>query len=582
MKIKRFHSLALLLFMGLALLLGRLMQIQLFQTENFTKHHINLLKDSVTQRTQEVVLDDGRGQFLDRNGRPLNYVSRHVLVLFPFVKSFQWKRETVADILGLEESRLQTEIERAEKPVIFGGDNPYTLTEDQANRINELAIPGVMAVEKKYPADPVPAEQFIGIVRQSDEILKRYPKKAGRSQLKIGISGLQKNFDEFILPETESKLIYHVDGKGGPLFGIDVKYTGEVNPYLPLQVRTTIDRDIQEEVEKLVDKHGIKNGGAVLLDIATSDIVAIASRPVINQSDPYADNGAKNAMLEEQIPGSVFKTAVAAAAIETGLADGRQVYDCSLTIHDKPAPRKLGSLTFEQSFAQSCNRTFGELARKLKEKDEDMLENYSEKLSLTGTQSWTGNVFHYEKFKQFSVKPGRIFNEAEKKLDNNYVAQTGIGQHEVRITPLAAANMMATIARGGERKLVRGVSAIEYQNGTTLYSFQEQSPDGGTISAYTAQRLQRLLRSVVTETAGTGHALDHLPFEVAGKSGTAETGIGMGTEQLHNKWFAGYFPFRSPQYALVTVNLGVLEQEGAVIPLFADIVNRLYELDRSQ
>ena len=38
---------------------------------------------------------------------------------------------------------------------------------------------------------------------------------------KIGITGLQKQFDEFLLPDGASKLVYHVDAMGGPLFGIN-------------------------------------------------------------------------------------------------------------------------------------------------------------------------------------------------------------------------------------------------------------------------------------------------------------------------------------------------------------------------
>ena len=56
-------------------------------------------------------------------------------------------------------------------------------------------------------------------------------------------------------------------------------------------------------------------------------------------------------------------------------------------------------------------------------------------------------------------------------LDRNYVVQTGIGQHEERLTPVAVAKMMAVIARGGERKSVRAVSEIQYGNGATMIEF---------------------------------------------------------------------------------------------------------------
>ena len=84
-----------------AILLGRLMQLQLFETEHFSKHQINLLKESVTQRSQEIVIDSGRGSFLDRNGDPLTYQNIPVLILFPFLNQTDWDFQKVADITGV-------------------------------------------------------------------------------------------------------------------------------------------------------------------------------------------------------------------------------------------------------------------------------------------------------------------------------------------------------------------------------------------------------------------------------------------------------------------------------------------------
>ena len=68
-----------------------------------------------------------------------------------------------------------------------------------------------------------------------------------------------------------------------------------------------------------------------------------------------------------------------------------------------------------------------------------------------------------------------------------------------------------------------------------------------------------------------------LPYELAGKSGTAETGVIKNGEQLHHKWFAGYFPFQHPKYSLVVLNMNVPSDEGGINPLFGDIVTMVYE-----
>lgn len=121
------------------------------------------------------------------------------------------------------------------------------------------------------------------------------------------------------------------------------------------------------------------------------------------------------------------------------------------------------------------------------------------------------------------------------------IAQTAIGQKDVQTTPLAIANMMATIARGGKKEQVKAVSKVEFNNSTTVVSFPNQSMDGNSLSPYTTMKLQHLLRKVVTEEKGTGASLKDLPVEVAGKSGTAQTKTEKG--EL-NKWFAGYFPIK--------------------------------------
>ena len=64
--------------------------------------------------------------------------------------------------------------------------------------------------------------------------------------------------------------------------------------------------------------------------------------------------------------------------------------------------------------------------------------------------------------------------------------------------------MMATIARGGKKEMVKIASEIQYKNGTSLLSFREKPLDGETISASTAKKLQEMLREVVINDDGTG------------------------------------------------------------------------------
>jgi penicillin-binding protein 4B len=580
---RRIKGLLIFILAGLIILTARLIQIQLVQTEAFSKHNINLLEDSVKQRTQELVIDNGRGNFLDRNGELLTHKKVSVLVLFPFLKNMEWDSKTVAAISGISEVRLKNAVELAKKPFSYGEPEPMELTPSQMERINKLEIPGVFAIEKKFERTEIPAEQLIGLTGENlEELKKRYPDKELSEKTLIGVSGLEESFDEFLLPEGNSKLVYHVDGDGAPLFGINVKYVDPANPFYPVNVRTTIAKDLQEKSEELVDKHGIKKGGLVLLDIKSNSILASVSRPAINQKDPYSGSGITNRMLQQEIMGSIFKTVVAAAAIDQNLDDPARKFNCSKKINGDPELKyNYGMLSFTESFARSCNRTFGELAKELQKIDKDMLEDYAQKLSLTGTVGWKGEVYHTDNFMQLvGEDKGRVFLTEETKKDPNFAAMSGIGQHEVRGTPLAVANMMATIARGGKKEMVRTASKIEYKNGNTMVTFENKPLPGDTISPYTAMKLQKLLREVVVNSNGTGRWFKDLPYEVAGKSGTAETGKYENEKQLHNKWFAGYFPYQNPRYALVAVNLDVVDTEGGVNLLFADMVKMLSEHDK--
>lgn len=578
---KRTVGIGILFITGLMLLIARLVQIQLVETEHFSKHGVNLVEASVKQRSQEMELDNGRGSFLDKNGQSLTDQTKAVLILFPFLNKMDWNSQKIADIIGTSEYNVKNSIKEAEEPVVYGGKQPLVLTTSQVDEINNLKIPGVFAVEKKFHLNQTIAEQLIGITGQNTDLLRnRYTDKELSNDTLIGLTGLEQSFDEFLLPEGDSKLVYHVDAKGDPLFGLNVKYVEPGNPFYPVNIKTTIDLDLQQRAEELVDQHGIKKGGLVLLNLEDNSIAAMVSRPHISEENPYETNGINNYMLKQQIVGSVFKTVVAAAAMDNNI-EGNRTFDCSKKINgEADTVYQHGMLDFTTSFAVSCNNTFGTLAKELKDINVNLIAEYADKLALTNISGWEGDVFHLENFRQLTgEEEGRIFLKEEEKKDNNYVALTGIGQNEVRVTPLAVANMMSTIAKGGKKESVQAVSQIQYKNGTTLYSFGKKELEGDTLSPYTISRLQELLREVVVNQNGTGRWFQDLPYTVAGKSGTAETGVYVEDKQLHNKWFAGYFPYENPKYALVTVNLDVFSDVGGVNPVFADMVKVTYELN---
>lgn len=410
----------LLLISGLG---ARLVQLQLVSTESFTDKNINLIEGSVKQRTQEMVVDDGRGKFEDKNGQSLTSITHNRLVLFPFLEKMKWPVQQVSKIVGMQPQELTNRLANAKTPVVITKE----LSHAQVQKINALKVPGVFGIPLKDER-PVPlAEHLIGLEAQSKQIIEeKYSDKLKNGAIKsttpVGISGMQRAFDEFLLPEQESKLLYHVDRLGGPMFGIDVKYTGTANPYYPVSVRTTLDLSAQELVENTLNHYKLKDGGAVLIDIKNNKVIAMASRPSINKKDPFKkQNGSdsvENRLLTPQTPGSIFKTVTAAAALEQNKIQPSFTYNCDKSIYGNNVEEdhQKGQLTFEESFAQSCNATFAQLAKEMIISNPNILEQYADKLGLIQPVGWTGDVFHFEHFKQFlGEKSGRVWtNDREK------------------------------------------------------------------------------------------------------------------------------------------------------------------------
>lgn len=575
MRRKRMKGIGILFLCGFLILIGRLVQLQIIETESYSKQNINLIEASINQRTQSYVLDDGRGTLLDKNGTPLSNTTPS-LVLFPFLKDRDWPIEVVASIVNESPKKLEKAFEGKKQPFIY----KTGLTVQEMEKINQLSTPGVYAVFKPGIEGQV-AGHVIGSVRPNPELVKsKYPDKWDEGLIdentKMGISGLQLAFDPFLLSEGDTTLLYHADRQGNPLLGLDVKMFSTSDSFYPLQIKTTLDLDMQSALERAVDESGITNGGAVLIDIESNNLSGMVSRPLFDTEDPLGA-GAVNQMLKGYFPGSVFKTVVLAAAYEQGISTNR-TFDCDQNLYrDGPGNRELGTLNLKNSFAVSCNAAFTELAEELIENDPKFIEKTAEKLGIGSTVGWKDLLYHYEDFKHFPDESNPIFFNSEKdKSVKKAIDQTAIGQLNVKLSPLAIANMMSTIGRGGEPKQVRVVSDILYRNHSTFLSFNEKSAGKDQLSKEVVKSLQQSLREVVV--SGTGRSyLSELPFDVAGKSGTAELGENV---PYDHQWFAGYFPYNSPRYALVVVDFERKEKQYRAYEAFSKIVTQLYENER--
>jgi penicillin-binding protein A len=146
--------------------------------------------------------------------------------------------------------------------------------------------------------------------------------------------------------------------------------------------------------------------------------------------------------------------------------------------------------------------------------------------------------------------------------DRAALAQTAIGQRNVRVTPLQAAAMIAAVANNGvlmKPYLIDHESAPDL---TVLQTAQPQAQSTALDPVHNAQ-LVTMLQHVVSR--GTGRPAQVPGVTVAGKTGTADTGLktAAGKAQAPDAWFAGFAPAAAPKIAVAVIveNGGVTNNE---------------------
>lgn len=239
-------------------------------------------------------------------------------------------------------------------------------------------------------------------------------------------------------------------------------------------------------------------------------------------------------------PGSTFKLVTAAAALESGK------YDADTPVPGGPTYKLPGSSTvignggracgsdkipMTQALEQSCNTTFLALAAELgQERMRDQAEAFG--FNSTALEDLPGQAA--------SVYP-------TQDLENSFLAQTGIGQYDVRATPLQMAMIASAIANDGLLMRPYIVDEIRSANFDTLDKTEPQDLSEA-MSSSTARDLTTMLVSVVDNGTATSAAIPDV--QVAGKTGTAEAG----RDDIGNyAWFVSFAPADDPKVAVAVL-----------------------------
>lgn len=333
----------------------------------------------------------------------------------------------------------------------------------------------------------------------------------------------------------------------------------------PPDLRLTVVDAIQRAA---IDALGGRTGAVVALDPTTGAILAYVSSPSFDPNSLSAGDRQPDDLDPESVidrvahrvlpPGSTFKTVVAAAALDRG-ADLETLFDDAASYTppggipiNNAGDRVCGdgtTITFLDAFVVSCNTVFAELAVNL---GADSIVTAATRFGFNARIPW-----------ELGNEPGVIPSADALDADIPALAQSGIGERDVRATPLLMAMLAAAIANDGVAVAPHVVSARVAPDGSVIERFSSSSL-GRVIPSSTASALAEMMREVVVRGTGTAAAVGDVA--VAGKTGTAEGGGGP------HAWFIGFGPTDDPRIAVAVVVEGGGSGGGVAAPIAARVI----------
>jgi len=360
----------------------------------------------------------------------------------------------------------------------------------------------------------------------------------------IFINSLKSNFDDEI---GSKKMNFSVDALGR-LFNGDSGSVIETNYDSKSGVILTLDNRIQKIAQEA--SSSIKNGAVVVMDVQNGNILASVSK-----GNDYLNR----ANLSYSV-GSVFKLVVCACAIENeeygdfncegSITVGDTTYTCQKdAVH--------GVQNMKQALANSCNCYFIDLALRL---GADKITEMAKALGF-------GEDIYLEE--KITVKGGS-FPDAAALKSKGQLALLGFGQGALTDSPLHFCAAVGAVAGGGIYYTPNVILGSADARGGAFYNEQ---PNGRRVmKASTAYKLCEYMRFVVSD--GTGRAADYAGSS-AGKTSTAQTGQFIDNREKYNTWFAGFYPYKNPEYAIVVFNEDGTSGAADCCPVFRSIVEKL-------
>jgi len=540
-----------------------------------------------------------RGDIYDRNGKPI--VSQAEAFAFG-IQTDQIDPEMSGTLVndlgrlcGLDPEYLKDQIEASGPgwylPMCEG-------TREEAQRLLSISPGGLVYTdyESRYYFKTGLAPQAVGYTQLiSPEQLDEYRRRGYNGSEKVGQTGIEKWAEDYLAGQHGG--ILRVVGPDGQILST----LGQSSRLPADSVYLTIDENMQYYAQQAIEYF---RGAVVVMEVDTGRIVAMASGPDFdpNLFDPtninsmaltdLINNGNQpllNRATQGQFPlGSAFKPITMFAALESGLYLKDTTYDCQYEFkelgdrtlydwtwqhcQDRVAAGQFcetsdstpsGLLTLQEGLMRSCNPYFWHIGLDL--------FNYDRKTDIAkmARAFGLGVPTGIEQVEELS---GQI---TDPVTDVDAVNQA-IGQGDMQVTPLQVARFMAAIANGGTLYRPQIIEKIQPVEGDSKLTFRPEAAGTLPVRTENLEIVREALKMVTQNPRGTARFnLRGLQFDVAGKTGTAESGSGKS-----HAWFAGYTDNEAdtgqPDIAIAVIVENAGEGSEYAVPIYRAIVETYY------
>ena len=366
---------------------------------------------------------------------------------------------------------------------------------------------------------------------------------------------------------------------------------------LDMKLQAAAERALKDTLTELrnTKKEGeggdAEGGCAVVIDVKTGEILALANYPTYNLETFSADFKENNSnpwaplfnrcIAALYSPGSTFKMCTSVAALEEDLIEpNTKIRDTGIyTFYEDYQPRcwiyrqyggTHGLINVSQALKYSCNYFYYEVGRLM---GNETLARYA---AAFGLGQKTGIELSGE-------KAGHMASAAYREQTGGATwyagdtLQAAIGQSDSQFTPFQLANYVATLVNGGIRYQPHLVKAITNNTGDSIVEVIEPVVLGKVeMSDATVKAVKQGMLGVVTEDGTASSYFRDFPIEVGGKTGSAQN-----NNRSAHALFVSFAPYDNPEIAVCVVG-EYAATGGSLAPVCLEIYREYFGLNQTE